>query len=80
MQFAATVGVLAWLGYRLDLAIETFPLFLIVGVFAGFAGGLFSLIKKVPPASKRNSASFVPPDRPLAGRGEPDGSSERDGS
>ncbi|ABG04607.1 hypothetical protein Rxyl_1646 [Rubrobacter xylanophilus DSM 9941] len=39
--FISTVGVLAGVGYLLDRAAGTVPLFLLVGLGLGFAGGLY---------------------------------------
>ncbi len=51
IQFAATIGIFAWLGHRTDVWLGSSPWFLLVGVFLGFAGGLVSLIKKFSPPS-----------------------------
>jgi ATP synthase protein I len=47
LQFAATLCVFAFLGYWLDGWLGTLPIFLIVGVFVGFFGGTFSMVKRV---------------------------------
>jgi F0F1-type ATP synthase assembly protein I len=54
MQLAATVGLLAWLGWRLDLWLGTKFVFLLVGVLLGFVGGFLSLLARVPPTSSEN--------------------------
>lgn len=54
-QFAATLGVFAFGGYWLDQRLGTLPLFLIVGVLLGFAGGFLSLVRRVPPAGGASS-------------------------
>jgi F0F1-type ATP synthase assembly protein I len=51
LQFGAAILVFAFGGWWLDGKLGTDPWLLIVGVFAGFAGGLYSLLKKVPGAS-----------------------------
>jgi len=46
LEFAITVAVVGFLGRLLDDALgltERFPLFLILGVFAGMAAGIFRL-------------------------------------
>lgn len=48
LQFAATVGVFALAGRWLDGRVGTSPWLLLTGVFAGFALGLFSMVKKLP--------------------------------
>jgi ATP synthase protein I len=47
LQFAVTLCVFAFLGYWLDGWLGTLPIFLIVGVFVGFFGGTFSMVKRV---------------------------------
>ena len=54
VQFAATIGVFALGGYWLDAKLETGPWLMIVGVFAGFALGLTSLIYKFSPPKEPN--------------------------
>jgi F0F1-type ATP synthase assembly protein I len=51
LQFALVICLLTFAGYALDEKLGTLPLFLIVGVLAGFVGGLISIVKKVPPPS-----------------------------
>jgi len=53
MQLAAAVGVLAYLGLLLDRWLGTTPLFVLIGVALGFAGGFIALIKTVPLAGGR---------------------------
>jgi len=48
-QFALVICLLAFAGYALDDRLGTLPLFLILGVLAGFVGGTISIVKKVPP-------------------------------
>lgn len=47
LQFAATICLLAFVGYKLDEALGSLPIFLIVGVFLGFLGGMLSMVKRV---------------------------------
>jgi len=53
LQFAATVMLLAFLGYWLDRKAGTSPLFLFAGVLLGFLGATISLVRHVPPARPR---------------------------
>ncbi len=53
LSFAATVVLFGAAGWWLDGKLGTMPLFLIVGMLAGFAGGLISMVKRVPPARGR---------------------------
>jgi len=50
LQFGFTVALLSLGGYALDRWAGTSPLFLLVGVGLGFAGGLISLLRHVPAA------------------------------
>jgi ATP synthase protein I len=50
LQFGVTVALLSLGGYALDRWAGTLPLFLLVGLALGFAGGLISLIRHVPAA------------------------------
>jgi ATP synthase protein I len=50
LQFGFTVALLSLGGYALDRWAGTLPLFLLVGVGLGFAGGLISLLRHVPAA------------------------------
>jgi F0F1-type ATP synthase assembly protein I len=49
LQFAASVGLLAWGGHWLDGRLGTTPWFLITGAFLGFAGGFLAIVRAVPP-------------------------------
>jgi F0F1-type ATP synthase assembly protein I len=51
LQFAAAVGVFALLGHWLDGRLDSSPWLLLIGVFLGFGGGLYSMLKKLPPSS-----------------------------
>lgn len=66
LQFGVTVALLALGGYALDRWAGTLPLFLLVGVALGFAGGLISLVRQVPAARGGHapSATDVPPEPP----------------
>jgi F0F1-type ATP synthase assembly protein I len=52
LEFSASVGLVGWLGWLLDgwtgLA-DRFPLFLLLGVFAGLALGIYRLQLKISP-------------------------------
>lgn len=64
LQFAATIGVFALLGWWLDRKLGTSPWLLVVGVFAGFAGGLFSMVSRVQSSLKRPRPKAQSPDDP----------------
>lgn len=52
VEFAAIVGILTWLGHRLDgwlLGADSFPLFLLIGLFAGLVGGILRLNRQLSP-------------------------------
>lgn len=60
IHFAVTMLAFAFGGHWLDGKLGTRPIFLIVGVFAGFTGGLISMIRKVPPATPRAGWTPLP--------------------
>jgi F0F1-type ATP synthase assembly protein I len=63
-QFAAVIGLFAWLGWWADGKLGTSPWLLLVGVFLGFLGGLVSIVKKVaPPRGRRTRSSQDPKTR-----------------
>lgn len=48
IQLLVTIGVFAWLGYKIDDWLELrYPVFLIVFVFAAFAGMMYQLYKSI---------------------------------
>lgn len=51
LQFAASVGLLAWLGWWADARWGTSPLFVLLGVALGFTGGFVSLVRGLPSGS-----------------------------
>lgn len=59
-QFAATLGVFGGLGWWLDTKLGSSPWLLIIGIFAGFGLGLYSMIKKLGPSASRGA--HEPPD------------------
>lgn len=63
LQFGFTVALLSLGGYALDRWAGTLPLFLLVGVALGFAGGLISLLRHVPAARKPEPPEREPPTR-----------------
>lgn len=52
LQFAASVGLLAWGGHWLDGRWGTTPWLLIAGAFLGFLGSIVAIVKAVPPVGK----------------------------
>jgi F0F1-type ATP synthase assembly protein I len=63
VQFGVTVALLSLGGYALDNWTGTSPLFLLIGVGLGFAGGLISLIRHVPPVRGDRSSPADPADK-----------------
>lgn len=62
LQFAATVGLFAWLGHWLDRRWSASPWCLLAGVLLGFALGLYSMLQKLPTSPrKRPPKSPSPP-------------------
>jgi F0F1-type ATP synthase assembly protein I len=62
MQYAATIGVFAVLGYWLDGKLGSGPWLLLTGVFVGFGLGLVSLVSKLGPKRDKSSSTHAPPD------------------
>jgi len=52
IQFALTLVLFVFLGNWLDRRLGTGPLFILLGVFVGGGGGLYSLYRKVVTAQK----------------------------
>jgi F0F1-type ATP synthase assembly protein I len=50
VQFAASVGLLAWGGHWLDSRWGTSPWMLLVGACLGFVGSIIAILRSVPPA------------------------------
>lgn len=63
LQFAATVGLSALAGNWLDGRLGTSPWLLLLCVFLGFGLGLYSMIKKIPPTSRKSSRDEPPHTR-----------------
>lgn len=58
-EFAATVGVLAWLGWLLDgqLGLQaSFPAFLLLGTFLGLGLAIYRLMLKVNQETREDKA------------------------
>ncbi len=62
LTFAVTVIVFGALGWWVDGMLSTTPLFLIAGTLAGFAGGLISMVKRVPPVRGRQTSHSARPE------------------
>ena len=55
LQFAATIGVFALLGFWADRFLDSAPWLLLVGVFLGFGLGLKSLVSNLGPREPTKS-------------------------
>jgi ATP synthase protein I len=55
LQFALTISVFSFAGVWLDRRLGTSPWFLIICVFAGAAGGFFSMFRKITAAQRRDA-------------------------
>jgi F0F1-type ATP synthase assembly protein I len=55
VQFAAAILVFAFVGWWIDDRLHTSPWFLLIGVFAGAAGGFFSMYRKITAAQAREA-------------------------
>ncbi len=49
LTMALAVALFTWGGYRLDLALSSSPLFVIVGAMLGVVGGFLHLMRVVAP-------------------------------
>ena len=49
LTFALTILVLGFVGWWLDERLGTRPWLMILGILAGFVGGLISMVKRIPP-------------------------------
>ncbi len=47
-----SVFLFAWLGYKVDKAYNTEPLLLVIGLFFGFALGLYNMVKVLKQINK----------------------------
>ncbi|MCA9731017.1 MAG: AtpZ/AtpI family protein [Deferribacteres bacterium] len=55
LRFAFSILIGSGIGYWLDQKFSFFPLFMIVGVFYGFASGFIALYRAIyPPQAKSN--------------------------
>lgn len=52
LQFATSVGLLAWGGHWLDDRWGTTPWLLLCGASLGFTGSIIAIIRAVPPARR----------------------------
>lgn len=69
LEFAATIGVLGWLGHRLDLAVlggDAFPVFMLAGIFAGLVGGILRMSRRLasPRAAPPSARTGAKPESP----------------
>jgi hypothetical protein len=55
LQFALTIFVFSFAGVWLDRRLGTSPWLLIICVFAGAAGGFFSMFRKITAAQRRDA-------------------------
>jgi F0F1-type ATP synthase assembly protein I len=52
VTFGVVLALFAFAGYWADKQVGSSPIFLVLGVFVGFGGGLYSLIRKIPVSSR----------------------------
>ena len=64
LQFAATLAVFALLGWWGDGKLGTSPWLLLIGVFAGFGLGFYSLVSKFGRVPRRTPRPKDPADSP----------------
>jgi F0F1-type ATP synthase assembly protein I len=66
IQYAVTIGIFAFGGFKLDEWLDSEPIGLLIAVFAGFVGATVSLVKKLPstvPASSSSKSKPGPGDK-----------------
>lgn len=67
IQYAITIGIFAFGGFKLDEWLGTEPFGLLIAVFAGFIGATVSLVKKLPtsgpPVKSKTSTESNPEDK-----------------
>ncbi len=69
VQFAATILAFTGAGWWIDSKLGSRPWFLIGGMILGFAGGMISLVRKVPPV--RGTLAEDPDDEGASGAPRP---------
>lgn len=55
IEFAATVLIFIFLGLYFDKKFNTIPLFILIGSFVGFTGGIYLLLKAAKQMEKMNN-------------------------
>lgn len=63
LEFALTILVVVALGYWADVKLETSPWILVVSLFVGFGGALYSLVLKVDRLGRPRDGDGVPKER-----------------
>lgn len=64
IRLALVMLVFTYGGYRLDAWLSTSPLLLILGVFVGLGGGMWSAVRSVDRITARSRKDRGPPRRP----------------
>ncbi len=54
VQIAATMGLMAWIGYELDKYFESSPAFLLGCLFFGMFAGIYNFLKSVLYLNKKD--------------------------
>lgn len=70
VQLALAIVLFLFVGQWLDRRLGTAPVFLIIGVFAGAAGGFYSMYRKLMAAQRRGDGTTGGPG---GGKGRNDG-------
>jgi len=56
LQFAVAIGLGVGLGYVADKKLNTFPLFLLLGLLVGSAAGFLNIYRAVFPGNKKETS------------------------
>ncbi|MFT5155306.1 MAG: F0F1-type ATP synthase assembly protein I [Planctomycetota bacterium] len=63
VQFGMTLILFSFAGHGLDRWLDTEPWLMLLGTFAGFGGGFYSLLLKVgPPSGQARAKASDPPE------------------
>lgn len=82
LTLAVAVALFAWGGHRLDLALETSPLFLFFGAILGAVGGFLHLLRVLAPElrlfGRRPPRRSAPDGEASAGSADPQPTDDSD--
>lgn len=62
LTMALATALFAWLGSLVDGWLGTKPVFVLLGAFAGFGGGFYSMYRRLVPRGDRSDSGATTPD------------------